>query len=92
MASSIVLPSKKVEWSQIEPLIVNQKDQAFRVALSSRGADSDTSQMVNVIRLMCRTGVCLDSLSDQTQTMILDWSVKMLSQKDFIDVLLAWVS
>ena len=64
LASSIVLPTKKVEWSQIEPLISNQKDQAFRVALSSRSADSDSSQMVNVIRLMCRTGVCLDSISD----------------------------
>jgi hypothetical protein len=48
--------------------------------------------MVYVVRLMGRTGVCADVLDDATTNLILDWCINTLAQKEFIDVLLPWVS
>lgn len=48
--------------------------------------------MVMVIRLMGRTGVCIDSLTIETQIKVLKWCIKVLSQREFIDVLLPWVN
>ena len=45
-----------------------------------------------MIRLMGRTGVCISLIEDAVQTKILDCCIKILMQREFIDVLLPWVS
>jgi len=40
---------------------------------------------------MGRTGVCLDQLQDETMSGVLEWSTRVLRDREFIDVLLPWV-
>ena len=80
---------KAITWSQIELLLSKSKNEAYKLAL--QGNPNNETQMVNVVRLMGRTGVCIDLLEDSTITRILDWSMRVLLQREFIDVLLPWV-
>lgn len=44
-----------------------------------------------MVRLMGRTRDSCEQLDDALQMQILDWSIKMLGQRDFVEVLLPWV-
>ena len=41
---------------------------------------------------MGKTGVCTNLLDEQVRCKVLDCSIKVLMQREFIDVLLPWVS
>ena len=45
-----------------------------------------------LIRLMGKTGVCTNLLDEQVLCKVLDCSISILMQREFIDVLLPWVS
>jgi len=53
--------------------------------------DCDDS-LLALIRLMGKTGVCSHLLKENVQCKLLDCSIKVLMQREFIDVLLPWVS
>ena len=48
--------------------------------------------LVTLIRLMGKTGVCTSMLDETVQCKVLDCSIKILMHREFIDVLLPWVS
>ena len=51
-----------------------------------------TDELVVLIRLMGKTGVCIAHLEEQVLTKILDCCIKVLMHREFIDVLLPWIS
>ena len=51
-----------------------------------------TDELVVLIRLMGKTGVCINHIEDSVLIKILDCCIKVLMQREFIDVLLPWVS
>ena len=54
--------------------------------------DETNSALVTLIRLMGKTGVCTNLLDEQVLCKVLDCSIKILMHREFIDVLLPWVS
>jgi hypothetical protein len=48
--------------------------------------------VVSLVRLMGRTGVCLDELTDATISNLLDSAVDLLKSREFIEVLLPWIT
>ena len=62
---------------------------AYQFALSIQ--DTELKLFI-VIRLMGRTGVCPDQLKPDTLNGVLEWCVAVLNQREFIDVLLPWLS
>ena len=47
---------------------------------------------MTLIRLMGKTGVCTTFLDENVQSKVLDCSIKILMHREFIDVLLPWLS
>ena len=45
-----------------------------------------------MIKLMGRTGVCLERLQTRTVQLLLTKTIRVLNHRSFIDVLLPWVS
>lgn len=56
------------------------------------GEVEDSEALTCLIRLMGKTGVCSNLLKEAVQCKLLDCSIKILMQREFIDVLLPWVS
>lgn len=52
----------------------------------------DNRALVTLIRLMGKTGVCTGHLDEQVLCKVLECSIKILMHREFIDVLLPWVS
>ena len=62
---------------------------AYHFALSIQDTEL---KLFLVIRLMGRTGVCPDLLKPETLNSVLEWCIGVLNQREFIDVLLPWLS
>ena len=57
------------------------------------GSNEETNgSLVTLIRLMGKTGVCTNLLDEHVLCKVLDCSIKILMHREFIDVLLPWVS
>ena len=54
--------------------------------------DESGAPLVILIRLMGKTGVCTGLLNENVLFKVLDCSIKILLHREFIDVLLPWVS
>ena len=54
--------------------------------------EESNGSLVTLIRLMGKTGVCTNLLDEHVLCKVLDCSIKILMHREFIDVLLPWVS
>ena len=64
-----------VNWQLIESKLTF-RDEAYKLAVGA-GFNSDVGQ-INVIKLMGRTGICVEELSESTIIIVLDWCIKVL--------------
>jgi len=72
-------------WDQLQNLVNDGQTNAAYKLCFSKGDD------MMLIRLMGRTGVCIETMSDENLDKILNSITTFLNEKSFIDVILPWL-
>lgn len=62
------------------------------LATDDTNEEINNGALVTFIRLMGKTGVCTHLIDEPVLCKVLDCSIKILMHREFIDVLLPWVS
>ena len=73
-------------------LAVDEENTVLLDQLLLEENERSTGELVTLIRLMGKTGVCSGLLDETVLCKVLDCSIKILMHREFIDVLLPWVS
>ncbi|CDW90612.1 microtubule-associated protein tortifolia1-like [Stylonychia lemnae] len=79
-------------WQQIQTYVHKaQLNEAYKLILQNDLNDLEDRDLL-LIKLIGKTGVCLDKLDEFTIDNLLNRIIKILSEREFIDVLLPWMS